>query len=235
MKSFCLALAAVAAALVTPATVLAQGPPQMPSAGVRAASVEPDAVAAFHETDGVARDFASTFATAVGRNAFAGAQIATGSGGASDRHHTFGVGGRAGGFTFGVGASARYWGSEKLGLQADVSHYGISTIGITQIAPSVLFVLGNPDLSKSTQIRPYAGGGINIMRIAEDYSDFGFSELNGSETSLGGQGMVGAEMIFGGAPNFALSGDLGYYSTGKFFGVSIGGFALSISGHYYFK
>lgn len=163
------------------------------------------------------------------------AQSATGSGGAPDRRHTFGFGGRAGGFTFGVGASARYWGSEKLALQLDLSHYGVSTLGITQVAPSVLFVLGTPDLSKPTQIRPYGGGGINIMRISEDYSDFGFSELNDSETSIGGQGMVGAEMVFAGAPNFALSGDLGYYSTGKFFGVSIGGFALSVSGHYYFK
>ncbi|MEQ1574330.1 MAG: hypothetical protein ABMA15_04860 [Vicinamibacterales bacterium] len=145
----------------------------------------------------------------------------------SDRPHEIGLGGKAGGFTFGVGASARVWQSEKLGFQVDISHYGISSVGILQVAPSVLFVLGKPNLDKPTQIRPYAGGGVNFFRVS--YSSFG------SDTGIGGQGFVGAELVFEGAPKFGLSGDLGYYSTGDFFGVNVGGFALSLMGHYYIR
>jgi len=147
--------------------------------------------------------------------------------GGSDRPHEIGLGAKAGGFTFGVGASARMWQSEKLGFQVDISHYGIGSVGILQVAPSVLFVLGDPDLDKPTQIRPYAGGGVNFFRVS--YSSFG------SDTGVGGQGFVGAEVVFQGAPKFGLSGDLGYYSTGDFFGVNIGGFALSLMGHYYIR
>lgn len=153
----------------------------------------------------------------------------------AERNHTFGVGGRAGGFSFGVGGSGRYWASDRIGVQADVSHYGLSTVGITQFAPSVLTVLGQPDLTKATQIRPYAGGGLNVLRVTQDFGSIGFSEFNSSDTGIGFQGFAGAEAVFGGAPNFGVSGDLGYYSTGDFFGVNVGGFALSLAGHYYFK
>lgn len=147
--------------------------------------------------------------------------------GGTDRPHKFGLGGKAGGFTFGVGASARLWPSERIGFQVDLSHYGISSVSILQVAPSVLFVLGDPDLDKATQIRPYAGGGVSFFRTA--LSSFG------SDTGIGGQGFVGTELVFGGAPRFGLSGDLGYYSTGDFFGITLGGFAMSVAGHYYIR
>lgn len=145
----------------------------------------------------------------------------------TDRPHEVGLGGKAGGFTFGMGASARLWQSEKLGFQVDLSHYGVGQVGILQVAPSVLFVLGQPDLDKSTQIRPYAGGGLNFFHVS--YGSFS------GDTGIGGQGFVGAEVVFSGAPRFGVSGDLGYYSTGDFFGVSIGGFAMSVAGHYYIR
>jgi hypothetical protein len=146
------------------------------------------------------------------------------------RRHTFGAGGRVGGFTLGVGGSLRYWASDAFGVQMDFSHYGVVDVGVTQFAPSVLFVLGHPDLSKPMQIRPYAGGGMNIFHLSEGAGTAGLSD-----TGIGGQGFVGAEAVFAGAPNFGVSGDIGYYSTGTFLGVSVGGFAISLSGHYYFK
>jgi hypothetical protein len=150
---------------------------------------------------------------------------------AADRRHVLGIGGRVGGFTLGIGASARYWNTDAIALQVDFSHYGVTGIGLTQIAPSVLFILGQPDLSKPTQVRPYVGGGVSIFRVTDDdiFSD------GASDTGLGGQGFAGVEVVFAAMPNFGVSGDIGYYSTGTFFGVSVGGIAISVAGHYYFK
>lgn len=153
-----------------------------------------------------------------------------------DRPHQFGIGGQAGGFSFGVGPSIRYWSRETFGFQVGLSRYGAGAFGdtfsLTQIAPSALFVFGDPDLNKSTQVRPYFGGGLNFIR-ASYRSGFGFA---GAETSsVGFQGFVGVEAVFSGLPKVGVSGDIGYYSTGSFAGVTVGGFALGLSGHYYFK
>jgi len=145
----------------------------------------------------------------------------------SPRPHEVGLGGKAGGFSFGIGGSARMWQSEKVGLQVDLSHYRIGAVNLLQVAPSVLFVLGEPDLDRPTQVRPYVGGGLNILRAS-------YASL-GSESGIGGQGFVGAEIVFEGMPRFGLSGDIGYYSTGNFAGVNFGGFGLSVAGHYYIR
>jgi len=145
----------------------------------------------------------------------------------SPRPHEIGLGGKAGGFSFGVGGSARMWQSEKVGVQVDLSRYRIASLNLLQVAPSLLFVLGEPDLDKPTQVRPYVGGGLNILRAS-------YASL-GSKSGIGGQGFAGAELVFAGLPRFGLSGDIGYYSTGDFFGVNFGGFALSMAGHYYIR
>jgi hypothetical protein len=165
-------------------------------------------------------------ATFISRDVAPSAGISAVQAGAPDRHHQLGLGGRVGGFTFGVGASVRYWASDAVAVQADISHYGVSDVGITNISPSVIVVVGQPDLSKATQLRPYVGGGLNIIRT---------SLFDESDTGIGGQGFAGVEAVFAGAPNFGVSGDIGYYSTGTFFGVSVGGIAISVAGHYYFK
>jgi hypothetical protein len=56
------------------------------------------------------------------------ARQAPGNSGRSERPHEIGVGGKAGGFSFGIGASARMWQSEQLGLQVDLSHYGTGSL-----------------------------------------------------------------------------------------------------------
>jgi len=151
-----------------------------------------------------------------------------------DRRHEWGLGGRTGGFTFGVGASVRYWGSDRWGIQTDVSRYGVNYVSgehhVLQFSPVALFVLGHPDLSKEPQVRPYAGLGLNIFRAstAAVFTDE-------STTSAGAAAFIGAELVFRRLPNFGMSGDIGYYQTGSFGGVDIGGFAISLSGHYYIK
>lgn len=169
----------------------------------------------------------------------------------SERPHTLGLGGRAGGFTFGLGGSLRYWRNSKTGFDVAVSHYSVggsatdfgvvatANMSVLQVAPSVLFIIGEPDTTKPTIIRPYAGGGINIYRSSMSARASGFGESlseSASATDMGFQGFAGAEFVFKSLPKFGVSGEFGYHSTGTpFAGYSLGGFAISVSGHYYIK
>lgn len=161
-----------------------------------------------------------------------------------------GVGGQVGGFTFGLGVSARYWWSEELGIElalsrsstswSDVIGPGNSSVSFShlQVAPSLLYRLTTVEKT-SVVFVPYAGGGVNIMRssVSAEASLGGFDfEDSASETGVGFQGFVGTDVRFRSIPAFGISGDIGYYSTvTPFVGVDIGGFALALAGHYYFK
>jgi len=150
------------------------------------------------------------------------------------RRHQWGLGGRTGGFTIGIGGSVRYWRTARWGIQADISRYtaewASGSAGVLQFSPVALFVLGNPELQKDTQVRPYAGAGLNIFKASKDVVSEGEST-----TSAGVAVFVGAELVFPQLPNFGASGDIGFYQTGSFGGVDIGGFAITISGHYYIR
>jgi opacity protein-like surface antigen len=165
---------------------------------------------------------------------------------------TFGLGGRAGGFTFGVGGSVRFWSPARLGVQVDVSRYSIGsstviTPGVTasaeltswQIAPSLLYALGGADSDDEVWVRPYVGGGASFFRSSLSARASGFGESlseSQSETNVGFQGFGGAQMVFKAVPRLAISGDIGYYSTGTpFVGYQVGGIAFSIAGHWFVR
>ncbi|HZZ99688.1 MAG TPA: hypothetical protein VFK07_03200 [Candidatus Paceibacterota bacterium] len=167
--------------------------------------------------------------------------------------HTFGLGAQAGGFTFGLGANIRYWSRGRFGFQLGISHFGFgdtdnttpgiaasSKVSSIQIAPSVIYRFGNPPEPDDTFVaEPYVGGGLNIFRSSISATASGFGQtLTQSESAMnmGGQGFVGAEVFFKSMPKLGLSGDLGYYSTSApFAGYSIGGFAITVSAHWYPK
>lgn len=167
------------------------------------------------------------------------------------RTRTLGLGGRVGGFTFGVGGSARLWSKGNLGLQMDLSRYSIGasdsfggiSVGVKysviQFGPSVLYTFQNPDPDEDVWIRPYAGGGLNFYRssLSTRASGLGQSEnTSDSASNIGFQVLGGAEAIFKRFPRLGVSGDLGYYSTGTpFVGLQIGGFAYGVSLHWYVK
>lgn len=165
-----------------------------------------------------------------------------------DAPRLFGVGGMAGGFSFGVGASARYWVSPRAGAQLGFSRYslGLGDAGtssfdfaVSQFSISVLGRFGAPDADDDVVVRPYAGGGINIFRttskLTTTFAGASYSDGD-SESNLGVQGFGGAEIGFRSVPRFTLSGDIGYYtSSTPFSGIQIGGFAFGISAHWYFK
>jgi hypothetical protein len=162
----------------------------------------------------------------------------------------FGLGGHVGGFTFGVGANARYWSSDRVGVQFGYSRFSIgdgsnwggvsysSKVSVNQLAPTVLVRFGEPQADDDVVFRPHAGGGLNMFRTTVSASasipGMSFKESE-SENSFGFQALGGAEIGFRSVPRLTVSGDLGYYSTGTSFGVQLGGFAYGVSLHWYLK
>jgi hypothetical protein len=157
--------------------------------------------------------------------------------------HVIGVGGRMGGMAHGFGATARAWPRKRLGLQLEVSRYGLTSVVTPGHAtsihfePSVLYSL--PDrVSSHVWLRPYIGAGANLhrqtLRLA---GPTGADPLaDGSDTRFGLQTFGGGEVTLASVPRFALSAELGYrWSRRPFAGIELGGTEVSLSGHWYIK
>lgn len=160
---------------------------------------------------------------------------------ADDRR--FGVGARLGGFTFGFGGSVRAWASPRVGVQAELSRYSVGVSGggfsgsssVTEIAPSVIFLLseGNPD--DDVIVRPYVLGGLDFYRATVSTTITGLGTESESQTNTGYHVVGGTELRFADYPALSLSLDVGYYSRAvPIPGVSVGGFAYGARLHWYF-
>jgi len=154
--------------------------------------------------------------------------------------HLIGLGGRVGGSTFGFGATARAWSRDQFGVQLEMSHAALTSVGVPgrvrsiQIEPSLLFRL--PDhVGDYLWVRPYLGSGVNLGRqtLSSTIQGAGPSV---SENTFGLQAFGGGELTFAGVPRFALSVDLGYHWVRTpFAGLNLGGPGVSVSGHWYVK
>ena len=159
--------------------------------------------------------------------------------------HSLGIGARMNaatlGFGAGFGATARTWWANRVGLQFDVLHsrlpslLGTGHVTSLQFAPSVMYTLPNA-ITSSLWVRPYVGGGSSLYRTTVNRvpSDVGTA---GSENGLGFQTFGGAETTFAGAPQFAVSADVGYrwWSNVSTVGVTPGKIGVSLSAHWYMK
>ena len=151
--------------------------------------------------------------------------------------HGLGLGARMGASPTGFGVTARGWHRNRLGIQLDVSRYAqtsLTTSHVTamQVEPSLLYSL--PDrVTDYLWLRPYVGSGATLRRSSNSATPGGVSV---SESDFGVQMFGGGEVTFAGAPQFALSADLGYhwYRTPAA-GFDGGGFGLSLLGHWYVK
>ena len=151
--------------------------------------------------------------------------------------HGVGLGARMGASPTGFGVTARGWRRNRLGMQLDVSRYArtsltTSRVTATQIEPSLLYSL--PDrVTDYLWLRPYVGSGATLLRSSNSGTPGGVSV---SANGLGLQTFGGGEVTFAGAPQFALSADLGYhwYRTPAA-GFDGGGLGVSVLGHWYVK
>ena len=138
------------------------------------------------------------------------------------------------------GVNARFWSENRVGFEAGwatnsesgrVSGYNME-VRTHMFNPSLLFTLAHVD-TDYVYIRPYAGGGPNIIyrksNIDERLTDYG-KEFFSIGTKVGGQGFGGAEVTFKAVPQLSVGGDLGVYrfqnQTGR---------GLRFLVHYYLK
>lgn len=150
--------------------------------------------------------------------------------------HLVGLGGRLG---TGVAATGRAWSRGPLGVQLE---FGRSTrtstltsdhLSTVQFAPSVIYSTPNV-VTNALWIRPYLGTGLTIHRstlnVLADVADAP------TDKGVGYQAFGGAEFTFAGAPQLAVSADLRkHWASTPFDGFDLGGFGVSISGHWYVK
>ena len=154
--------------------------------------------------------------------------------------HSIGFGGRIGGSTLGVGASARTAVGDRFGVQVEVSRYALTSavsqqrLTSLQFAPSVLFSL--PDkLTDYGWVRPYVGAGLTVYRSTLS-SAGAIPGESISDSRLGRQAFGGTEVSFAAVPRFTLSADYGYrWPQTPFENFELGGRGLSVSGHWYVK
>ena len=151
--------------------------------------------------------------------------------------HGVGVGARMAASPIGFGITARGWRRNRLGMQLDASRYAstsLTTARVTaiQIAPSLLYSL--PDrVTDYLWLRPYVGSGAMLHRSSNTATPGGVPV---SASGFGLQAFGGGEVTFAGAPQFALSADLGYrwYRTAPA-AFDGGGLGVSVLGHWYVK
>jgi hypothetical protein len=152
--------------------------------------------------------------------------------------HIVGVGARVGGPGLGLGATARAWPRERIGIQFEMSHYALTAapgqLTSNQVTSSLLYSL--PDrLTDYLWVRPYLGAGASLQRqtLSGDTSGAGDAL---SDNRFGFQAFGGGELTFASVPRFAVSADLGYHwLPASFPGFELGGLGVSVSGHWYFK
>lgn len=155
-------------------------------------------------------------------------------------NHVVGVGGRMSSFVSDLGGAARAWVNGRLGVQFEVSRSRIASIDgkghatSLQFAPSVLYSLPG-GVNESLWVRPYVGAGSSFYRATVD------SRTSSPNPLPVNKGMTfrafgGVEATFAGAPQFALSVDVGHsWRQTSFAGSAPDRMGLSLSGHWYVK
>jgi len=152
--------------------------------------------------------------------------------------HLIGVGGRMGNSPAGFGIGARAWRGNRFGIQIDGSRYAMTSAVATKLTsmelePSVLVGL-HDSVGDYLWIRPYVGSGLMFRRQSLNSGLPGATAT--TSNGIGWQAFGGGEVTFAGAPQFAVSADLGYRRLrNPVDGFELGGMGLSLSAHWYVK
>lgn len=155
-------------------------------------------------------------------------------------NHVVGVGGRMSSFASDLGGAARAWVNGRLGVQFEVSRSRMASIDgqghatSLQFAPSVLYAL--PDgATDSFWVRPYVGAGSSFYRATLVSGTLSPDSLPANR-GMAFRAFGGVEATFAGAPQFALSVDVGHsWRQTSFAGSAPDRIGLSLSGHWYVK
>ena len=136
---------------------------------------------------------------------------------------------------FELGPSFRYWATERFGLQAHLGFGGEDDlrrgdVQFMRFEPTFIVAIGDFG-NAALNVRPYAGGGVRLMRT--DIGDF-------SDTDLRPAGVGGVEFGFQGVPRLKVSAELSLSTDPDFEDFDFdevptpGGARLSALLHYFF-
>lgn len=153
--------------------------------------------------------------------------------------HIFGVGGLIGSMS-NVGATARAWRNNRLGIQfgftrdAMTSDGGAGRVTSMQFEPGVVFALFD-HVGDYVWIRPYVGSAASLRR--QTLSIVAPVALQPrADSGIGFRAFGGSEFTFSSIPRFGLSADLGYRRLPTPFpGFETASLSVSIAGHWYIK
>ena len=153
--------------------------------------------------------------------------------------HLLGIGGRMGNSPAGFGIAARAWRGNRFGIQVDGSRYAMTSavtatkLTSMELEPSVVFGL-HDSVGDYLWFRPYVGSGLMFRR--QSISSALPGAIATTSNGMGWQAFAGSEVTFAGAPQFAVSADLGYRRLKTpVDGFDLGGVGLSLSAHWYIK
>ena len=135
-------------------------------------------------------------------------------------------------------APARAWSRSRFGVQVDASRYAMTSVTSSQLtqlelAPSVVVAL-HDSVGDYLWVRPYVGSGVMMSRQSLSGGVPGAAST--TSNSFGWPAFGGGELTFAGAPQIAVSADLGYRRLNTpVEGFDLGGVGLSVSAHWYVK
>ena len=152
--------------------------------------------------------------------------------------HIIGVGARLGSAEVGMAVTGRAWAYGPLGLQVEAgqstyrSAFAPGLVKSLQLAPTMIYSL--PDVvTNAVWARPYLGAGLNLHR-ATLRSEFG--EADAVDRVVGSHVLGGVEFTWANMPQLALSADVRHHwAPPTFTGFELGGFAASLSAHWYVR
>ena len=212
-----------ACVLVAPASARAEEPGSPTPAAAAAPSMLRDAIASAWAPSSTT-GHAAAVTQASRRRAAAGPNI-----------ESIGLGAIGGLSEWELGPSFRYWATERFGLQAHLGFGGEDDlrrgdIQFMRFEPTFIVAIGDFG-NAALNVRPYAGGGIRLMRT--DIGDF-------SDTDVRPAGVGGVEFGFQGVPRLKVSAELSISTDPDFEDFDFddvptpGGARLSALLHYFF-
>lgn len=152
--------------------------------------------------------------------------------------HIFGVGGRVGS-TRSVGATARMWRNDRVGIQfsfmrdAMTSAVTAGRVTSMQLEPGVVYALFD-HVSDYVWIRPYVGSGLSFHHQSLKTSSP--DVVLASDNGFGVRVFAGSELTFASVQRFGLSVEFGYRRTPTPFpGFEADKLSASLAGHWYVK
>jgi len=157
----------------------------------------------------------------------------------SEISHIFGVGASLAPMS-GVGATARAWHKNHLGIQVAFVHDAMTSDVAAGRVTSMRFEPGVEyapfdRVSDYVWLRQYLGSAVSFVHQTWSLANpLGIPPV--SDSGLGARFYGGGELTFAGMPQFGVSADLGYrHLPSPFAGFKSDPLSLSIAGHWYLK